>query len=85
MAACAPDESAGEPAGVSGEPTLPGENLLSTNPDDARHWVAVYGELLRGVLRIRQAAGGEADVRLRRVAEVQAQRLLYWSRRRRSA
>jgi hypothetical protein len=81
----APDESADEPARPSGESRLPGEDSRSTEPEDARHWAAVYRELLRGVLQIRWAAGGEADDRLRRVGEIYARRLLYWSERRRSA
>ncbi len=76
---------------------LPGENPDSTHPDDAEHWIAVYGELLAykdRLLAVTQATLSQMpeEPARREVAETDralitvererfARRLGFWSRR----
>ena|SRR5438105_10892443 len=97
-----PDQSEGEArkaavkAGDS-DRLLPGENPESTHPDDARHWVEVYRELLAykdRLLAVTQATLSEVpdEPARREVAETDqtliaaererfARRLAFWDRR----
>lgn len=63
-------------------PMLPGEDLDSTNADDARHWTVVYGELLSGIRAMIRAGDADGTDRLQQRAELYARRLLYWRARR---
>ena len=81
MPASTPENPVEQQGSPFSEAMLPGEEPESATADDARHWMAVYRELLCGVGRVRRAGGEEADARLRPMAEHYARRLQYWRQR----
>jgi len=82
--AASSNSSPGERVPPSEQPTLPGEDLASTEPRDAEHWAAVYEEFLRFLQEARSDAGRETDLRMARTAQLYERRLRYWRRRQRS-
>ena len=61
---------------------LPGEDLETPLVEDARHWVRVYGELLRGLELLAHEAEGQPAGRRVEVWRVRLQRRLrYWESR----
>jgi len=61
---------------------LDGEDIHSSNPEDAEHWVRVYSELLVAVMGLDRQLGADGFIRIRDRAERWERRLAFWQERR---